>query len=71
MCCFAVLEGGYNQEVLGQNVTAFLDGLAMVIEINTLRTIQAFSLFCKDLASFRVANKKPAIHLSRLRVLWP
>lgn len=25
--CFAVLEGGYNQEVLGQNVMAFLQGL--------------------------------------------
>jgi acetoin utilization deacetylase AcuC-like enzyme len=26
--CFAVLEGGYNHDVLGQNVAALLDGLA-------------------------------------------
>ena len=25
--CFAVLEGGYNQAVLGQNVLAFLEGM--------------------------------------------
>ena len=25
---FAVLEGGYNQSVLGKNVRAFMDGLA-------------------------------------------
>lgn len=26
--CFAVLEGGYNHQVLGHNVMAFLDGMA-------------------------------------------
>jgi acetoin utilization deacetylase AcuC-like enzyme len=25
--CFAILEGGYNQRVLGQNVMALLEGL--------------------------------------------
>ena len=28
--CFALLEGGYNQQVLGQNVLAFLQGLSGV-----------------------------------------
>lgn len=26
--CFAILEGGYNHDVLGQNVSAFLDGFS-------------------------------------------
>ena len=26
--CFAILEGGYNHEVLGHNVAALIDGLA-------------------------------------------
>jgi acetoin utilization deacetylase AcuC-like enzyme len=26
--CFAILEGGYNHEVLGENVLALIDGLA-------------------------------------------
>jgi acetoin utilization deacetylase AcuC-like enzyme len=26
--CFAILEGGYNHEVLGQNVMAMIDGLS-------------------------------------------
>jgi acetoin utilization deacetylase AcuC-like enzyme len=25
--CFGILEGGYNHEVLGQNVLAFVEGL--------------------------------------------
>jgi len=27
--CFAIMEGGYNQEVLGQNVAALIDGLSV------------------------------------------
>ena len=28
--CFAILEGGYNHNVLGQNVTALINGLSQM-----------------------------------------
>jgi len=29
-CCYGILEGGYNHDVLGDNVLAFLEGLSLL-----------------------------------------